>query len=495
MTTLNRLRCVLGIATMLLSGCWSGTNPIDPRQGFTLPDSADYSALNRVLAFTKAHQKLTQEYALTDWKGIDWDALFQRHLAKVEQAASENNPGAYFSAVQGYLFEIDDGHVTLPRSIANSALIDGLIAQQSGASYGLGLAELDDGTVIVAKVTEGGSAASAGINAGAQILTWNSQAITAAISAVPLGSLAAATHMAVAPHQRLEQTRLLSRSRAGTTISVEYRNPGATGARLALLQARSDGLAGLNLLDLAPPPSQADEDAIISSTTKSGFGYIRLVALAHIQDLSASPADIWDKFQSAVDGFNRAGVPGLIVDIRGNHGGFDDLAADICGFFTQAPTVYEVTEWFDKRSGAFIRYTISGKTGEMIDALMINPQSPQFLRPVVVLVNPRTISSGEGLAKCINEQPTGAALGFHGTRGSFALAGGAIALPDGLSLHYPYGRSVDANGIVQLDSRNGLGGVTPRIRVPKTFDNIMAYATGVDVELRYAIDYLQHQVK
>lgn len=495
MIRLHRLTCAVAIAAVLLSGCWGGSDPIDPRQGFTLPDSADYSALNPVLAFTRAHQKLAQEYALTDWKGIDWDAVYQRHLAKVEQAVAENRRGAYFNALHEYVFEIDDGHVTLPRTEASSALIDGLIAQQSGAGYGLGLAQLDDGTVIAAKLTEGEAAATAGIVAGAQILSWDSQPIATAISAVKLGSLAAATHLAVTQHQGLEQTRLLTRANDGKTVSVEYRNPGATGSRLALLQAHSDLLAGLNLLDLAPPPSQADEDAIISSTTRSGFGYIRLVTLAHIQDLSASPADIWDKFQSAVAGFNRAGVSGLIVDIRGNHGGFDDLAADICGFFTPAPAVYEVTELFDKRSGAFIRYTTSGKTGELIDALLISPQSTQFLRPVVVLVNPRTISSGEGVAKCINDLPNGAALGFHGTRGSFALAGGAITLPDGLALHYPYGRSVDASGLVQLDSKNGVGGVTPRIRVPKTFANIMAYAAGVDVELRYAIDYLQQQTK
>ncbi|MBA4395572.1 MAG: peptidase S41, partial [Desulfobacca sp.] len=54
-----------------------------------------------------------------------------------------------------------------------------------------------------------------------------------------------------------------------------------------------------------------------------------------------------------------------------------------------------------------------------------------------------------------------------------------------------FGRSVDRNGVVQLDSRNGIGGVTPNPRVPKTLANILAYAAGTDVELQHAIQYLR----
>ena len=68
-----------------------------------------------------------------------------------------------------------------------------------------------------------------------------------------------------------------------------------------------------------------------------------------------------------------------------------------------------------------------------------------------------------------------------------------FTLPDALSIHYPYGRSVDVNGIVQIDSRNGVGGILPKVRVPRTFDNVMAFARGEDVELRYALDYLNLQ--
>ena len=63
------------------------------------------------------------------------------------------------------------------------------------------------------------------------------------------------------------------------------------------------------------------------------------------------PTRIFQKFQEAIASFVAAGVPGVIVDLRGNYGGSDKLAADMCGFFTAAPSFYEYQEYYDKRTG------------------------------------------------------------------------------------------------------------------------------------------------
>jgi hypothetical protein len=51
-------------------------------------------------------------------------------------------------------------------------------------------------------------------------------------------------------------------------------------------------------------------------------------------------------------------VPGVIVDLRGNFGGSDELSADLCGFFYTAPSFYEYQEYYDKRNGKFLRITV-----------------------------------------------------------------------------------------------------------------------------------------
>ena len=82
-------------------------------------------------------------------------------------------------------------------------------------------------------------------------------------------------------------------------------------------------------------------------------------------------------------------------------------------------------------------------------------------------------------------------IGFHGTNASFGMTGGEIAMPGGHTMAYPFGRSLDKNGAIQLDSRNGVGGIAPTVRVPKTYANVMSYAGGADVELQSAVGYLQ----
>jgi hypothetical protein len=37
----------------------------------------------------------------------------------------------------------------------------------------------------------------------------------------------------------------------------------------------------------------------------------------------------------------------------------------------------------------------------------------------------------------------------------------------------------------------GAGGVAPDLRVPKTLENLLAFAAGTDVELQYAVEHLR----
>jgi hypothetical protein len=70
------------------------------------------------------------------------------------------------------------------------------------------------------------------------------------------------------------------------------------------------------------------------------------------------------------------------------------------------------------------------------------------------------------------------------------MSGGEIHLPDGYTLHYPIGRSLDAQHRIQLESNEDLqGGVTHHARVPWTGElgvrsacrRGFALARGIDV--------------
>lgn len=480
-------------ATLLILFSCSGNNGADPRIGFTFPSAADYSTITWTDAFRAAHNKFSREYAFGDWKGMDWDSLYNQFAPRISAAQAAGDSSAYYLALHEYVCSLPDGHVSL--SPANSAVPTALSRALIGGGYGMAIAELDGGRVVAAAVSAGGPASLAGVVAGAEIIAWGGEDPRAAIgrinvAAIPYKNLSGAAGGECPPatteHYRLEQARLLTRGTIGATVQIVFKNPGAA-VQTKTLTAVDDAGATFSLLDFAKRPDFSDQ--VDYRILPEGFGYV-LVRME--LDLSGSgyPAGVFQKFQEAITAFVAAGVSGVILDVRGNYGGSDVLASDLCGFFHAAPSFYEYQEFCDTRTGKFLRITFEDSDA-MVDNLRITPQVPHFGGPVVVLVNPNTKSSGEGMPMGISRLPQGHVIGFHGTNGSFGMVGGKITMPGGYEISYPFGRSVDANGVVQLDSHNGTGGVAPNPRVPKTLTNVLAYAAGTDVELQYAVTYLQ----
>jgi hypothetical protein len=89
-------------------------------------------------------------------------------------------------------------------------------------------------------------------------------------------------------------------------------------------------------------------------------------------------------------------------------------------------------------------------------------------------------------------------VGFQGTNGSFGMVGDAALLPAGFVVDWPYGRSLNADDVVQVDSqptRSGWrGGVAPEVRVPATLRNVARALRGRDVVLEYGLEELARMV-
>jgi carboxyl-terminal processing protease len=493
------------VLALLLSGCatqspQSSQPSPSPSASFALLPTVDFSSLNRVAAFEKLDARLRADYALATWKSIDFDALHAEVLPLVRQAQADNSASEYVQALRHYAAAFSDGHVRVTETAATSLIAPGpltssLIDQQSGGSLGLGLAQRSDSRVIVAAVTPGGPAANAGIIAGTEVTAWNGDPITTAIAQVNLADLAAAMPVATAEYASLERVRLLTRVPVGqqVALTVGTASGSIAAGQTVSLTAKADAGAGLNQVDVAKPLSASQEKTYspTSRTLAGGVGYVQLGWLVDPTDLSSYPQAIADKFTTLMAQY--ADAPGLVIDLRGNHGGSDQLAADLCGHFSTSSRFYERTQFLNANNQVWTTLTVNARTGEPIDSLQTTPQKVQYTGPLVVLINPRTVSSGEGLARCIAEASGGTTLGFNGSRGSFAVASGEVPMPDGLVFHYPNGRSVDANGEIQLDSRNGVGGISPAVRVAATQANLLSVGKGEDVELREALSWLaQH---
>ena len=180
-------------------------------------------------------------------------------------------------------------------------------------------------------------------------------------------------------------------------------------------------------------------------------------------------------------------VPGIIIDVRGNIGGADSMVPNMVDFFFENQDFYEQAAY----------YNINTKNFEVAPSstLLIEPDTPHYDGPVVVLIDKGTFSSGEGIPLTIQRLPQGTIIGTHGTYGSFGLTGGEINLPAGYELNFPTGQSLDAKQTIQVDSDHTLqGGVQPDVRVPLTEENARAmYIEGRDMVLEFAERFLQEK--
>jgi carboxyl-terminal processing protease len=487
----------LPLSVLLLLGlpfhlaCHSGgsTAPVaDPVATWTPPVEGHFENLTWTGAFDAAQARFAKEYAFTQWKQVDWAALGDRIRPLIVQAQATGDARGYYLALHQYICAVPDGHVSLAAS--DPAMLTSIAEGRLGGGYGLAAAELDDGRTVAGAVLPGGPADLAGMVAGAELQSWNGQPAWAAIGAVDLaanpyrilaGGYSPSTENAKATGAlyRLEQARLLGRGPVGSTVTVRFLNPGAGTAQTATLEAAADGGATFQALDFAPRPDFSSQ--VDSRILPGGYGYLRLRLLSELPDLSAYPDRIYADAQAAIQSFLDAGAPGMVLDLRGCYGGSDQLAADLCGFFYDGPAFYEDLQLYDARTGGFLQ----------AEGYRVAPRTPHFGGSVAVLANANTVSSGEGPCMVLPRLARAALVGFHGTNGSFGVVGTDLYLPGGYRIRFPYGRSVDANGVVQGDSRDGVGGASPGVRVPKTLQNVLDWAGGTDVELAAAVAWLQ----
>ena len=439
-----------------------------------LPEK-DLSELTWTEAFVKLNETMSHQYAFTEWKDIRWQALYNKYLPQIESAQSEDSFEDYYIALRAYINEIPDGHVKV------SDIAD-ITDKYIGGGFGFSVAQLDDGKVIVTWLDPSGSAQAAGLQVGDEITEWNGHPIANAVEAVSTiftGN--------PATHENLKQKQLayLVRAPLGTELTfmlTDSRSFSLTAYDDQMLSLKknypsavvSDKLRDMVLGNENPDPEP--EGVVEKRMLDGNILYIKLWALVDL-DLkqTGKPVSTLNLMREAVDYANENRCPGIILDIRNNAGGLDEMVTEIMGLFYSDKTFYE--------------YQKHGDSDELT-ALYIEPGAQHFEGKIIALVNSQCISSGEGVALGIKNLPNGETLGFYGTNGSFGMAGAKVKMPGGITVDFPYGQSLDQDKHIQLDSRNGVGGVSPSIRIPMTEENALRISNGEDIELEEALRIL-----
>ena len=398
----------------------------------------DYSAMSPGEAFDAMFAKVSVEYPFTADKNIDWQALYDEHAPAVSAATNED---ALYRALHDFSNDIPDSHV----GVSFNAQV---FFEEQGGSFGMVLAELSDDRVIVSKVLPGYAAALAGIEPGAEIITWEGKPVQDALDVIEpfLGPYS------TAHSKRQGQVLSLTRMPVGETVDVTFKNPdGAEQSMELLADVDYDSLfeaLGYNDQDLMELPIEAE-------ILDSGVGYIRINTFSDDYNLMAR---LWEGYiQVLLD--NE--VSALVLDLRNNGGGSGGLAMDFVGYFFDEEIIVAETLYYNELSGEFEANEYPSK---------IKPAPMLFEGKVAVLVSPNCVSACEWFSNAMTVDDRAVVVGSYPTNGAAGEVGrGQYTLPFDINMQFPTGRPQTMNGELLIE---GVG-VVPSVVVPVTLDVVL----------------------
>lgn len=418
---------------------------------------ADYSDLPYVEAFDALIEKMRFEYAFTEAKNIDWNALSDEFRPQFEAAENDEEFSAIF---RDFVLSIPDGHLNAPFSE------DELIGNYAGG-IGLAFIELDDGRIMAHSVLADSSADEAGVRRGAEII---------AINGVPIREHVDSTVSYMGPFgtdhaRRLSQVAFASHFPPFSDVELTYRNPGEdeqTAELEAIIEIDTllDAL-GVGGLDGTELPVEYD-------ILPSGYGIVHIYSL---DDNELLTIQLWERMIAT---FRDYEVPGVIVDMRQNSGGSSFLTTQMAAYFFNEPLVVSRSAVWDSNQEAFI----SDSRGD--SRFYLPQENLRYDGPVAVLVGPNCMSACEFFSYDMTLQDRAQLVGHYPTAGlgGGIQSGSQVQLPGDVFFQFPVVRPLDMDGNIIIEGM----GVQPDVLVPVTEETIFG---SDDAVLDAAIELLK----
>ncbi|MEQ8672523.1 MAG: S41 family peptidase [Aggregatilineales bacterium] len=420
---------------------------------------ADYSRLSYTEAFAELIAQMRREYSFAELKNIDFDALEAEFAPRFAQAEADNDASAYQFALRDYILSFPDGHVG--PNIFPLTQQDFVIATDS--SPGFAMRELDDGRVIVNYLVAGTPADDAGFELGTELIAIDGIPIQEYLEGVfTFGNFST-------PHNlHLQQLRYGSRFPRGAQVDITYRNPGDTTDSTITLDTVPER-ESWTYSSTNNGAAQSWSLPVEFSVLDNGYGYVK------INTFGRNPLLALRLWENMIDTLNQQQIPGLIIDMRWNSGGYN-LDLVYSGYFFREEVPVGIDELYYPDLNTFATVPNGAET-------IVLPEDGRYYGgPVAVLVSPSCASACEFFSYAMSLNDRAAIVGNYPTAG---LGGNVtrVFMPDGLVMQFTMGRALNADGGIRLEGT----GVPPTVQVPITEETLFYEG---DVILDYAVDYL-----
>jgi carboxyl-terminal processing protease len=407
-------------------------------------------------SFEFVWQTINDKHIDPTFGGLDWLEVHERYQPQIAAAKNEEE---FYLLVNKMLFELNISHVAVipPDDLGQ---IDPILSAEG--SIGIDVRMIKDNAVITS-VKSGSIGDQAGLRSGY---------IIKSIDGIDIEKITDLIHIDDIKIQDIEKRKRLKGPKILTPpYNESNRIRNVTGAILEKIYGSPDTLISIECVDEKGgsflkeilrakrkgkmkfddelPPFFVEFE---SKLLESNIGYVRF---------NAFMPPVHTKFKDTIKSMQD--TTALIIDIRGNHGGFFDVRKAMAETLVKDRVLFWRYQGRDKTSDAYLE-----------------PNDSVYEGPVVVLVDHLSVSSAEefsGGLKAINR----ATIVGERTPGVVVTAN-FKKLPNGATFVYPMAWTITADETV-LEGH----GVIPDIEITLDRNELLK---GKDTQLEAAVDFL-----
>ncbi len=443
-------------------------------------------------SFHSLVQDMDKHYVLKEWKGVDFAALEEKYMPMVQEAEQAQDKEKFADAIMAFCCELHDGHVPVITANEDRIRCASYTMSYQPREYGLAMVQLDNGDVIAVCTTD--DVHKFGIEDGTVITEWNGKDILQACAEdVPdLG-------MPVKENADRVAAMVLS-GIGGETVDVTFidNNGAEQTATLTDLGEPHTQLEAFRAYRHFDKLGTEEEDQSLMNENFSTkmlddkCGYLRITAEGtdngfydiFVGYMMGDHAQAREMFREKLRDLKAQGMEYLVIDLRNNMGGYDEIANALCDLLTTEDQQHYGIGIRENGSYRFSSVHGIHADGEFADL------------KVVALTNFGALSAGDGASLYLSSLPNVTLAGITDPYGCNQETGGISVLSGGeVYVGYPVGLVLDGNGDPNIDTRADRISRNPvEERIPLDHDSAMKiFRDGEDYELEWAMDYLSAQ--
>ncbi len=401
-----------------------------------------YRTVDYVQDFKDGVASMREHYVLTEHKGLDFDALYEKYLPMFEEANENHDPVANFIAWCCFCAETHDGHnYFMP---GDDSIMEEAFRKACGNDYGLSLMKLEDGTVVAVNVEDSEFFKAAGIRNGTVITSWDDRDILE----VARESLA------------FRMTTYADKDNEDFELALYAAGVGSDSVKITYLDEAGAEKA-LELPKLGEYYDRVKETReIIHQGVETGHMMwaevsddavvLRIKFMMFDSEASKNEnyAAMQQQIREAAAEYQAAGKTHLILDLRDNGGGSGQMVKALASLFALPGEYYYCTDglWDDKVAGY-----VKDASGNYVPGKEHYFQGEGIWNgPITLLVNQSSVSAADHLTMVMQGMENVSVMGFTEPNGSGQGLNGIILESGDLS--FSSALMLDKDGGIYVDS-------------------------------------------